>query len=90
MPAKVARDPCASDASNLGRDLLDRDHQRKTQDKRPGQAIPKLRANLTMRPDAAGIIVCRACYQARPEPSEKTPQAAGVSTVSGAWSVGCG
>ena len=84
MPAKVARDPGAGDTSYLGRNLLDCDHQWKTEYKCPGQAITKLRPDLAVRPDTTWIIVRRACNQTWPEPLDKSAYAA----VSCNWRVG--
>ena len=57
VPPQIARDPGTGDATDLRRNLLDGDHQRKAEHKRPSQAVTELRADLTVRADAAWVVV---------------------------------
>ncbi|MFN9939255.1 MAG: hypothetical protein ACK56I_07250 [bacterium] len=75
MTAKVARDPGAGDAADQCGDLLDHHHQRKTQNKGPGQAVAKLRTYLAVGANAAGVIVRCAGDQSRPQLREEPAQA---------------
>lgn len=57
MASQIAGDSGTRDSPDLGGDLLDYDHQRKTEDKGPGKAIAELGADLAVGADAAGIVV---------------------------------
>jgi hypothetical protein len=65
MPPKIVRDASPGDAADFGRNLLDNDHERETEQKGPRKPKAKLCADLTMRGDPTGIVVCRSGYQAR-------------------------
>jgi hypothetical protein len=65
MPPKIVRDAAPGDASDFGGNLLDNDHQGEAEQKGPRKLKAKLRANLAMRGDPAGVVVCRSGYEAR-------------------------
>ena len=65
MPPKIVRDAAPGDAADFGRNLLDNDHQGEAEQKGPRKLEAKLCADLTMRADPAGVVVCRSSYEAR-------------------------
>ena len=72
MPPQIMRNAAPGDAADFGRDLLDHDHQRKTEDEGPRQGEAELRAYLAVGGDAAGVVVRSPGHEARPQ---STPQA---------------
>lgn len=71
MAAQVAGNSGTGNATDLGGDLLDDNHQRKTEDKSPCQAIAELGADLAVCADAARIVIGGAGDQPRSKPSEE-------------------
>jgi len=65
VPPKIVRNTAASDAADFGCNLLDNNHERETEKKGPREPKAKLCADLTMRADPTGIVVCRSGYEAR-------------------------
>jgi hypothetical protein len=71
VPAQIAGDAEAGDATDPRANLLDRCHQRVAEHQRPGQAVPELRADLRIGGDAAGVVIRRPGDQARPQHLEQ-------------------
>ena len=81
MAPQVAGDARARDAADLSRNLLDRHHQRETEDERPRQTIAEFGADLAMGAYAARVVVRGTGDKSRsegPQESAKSARATGI------------
>lgn len=57
VPAQIGGDPPARNSADLGGDALDYEQQREAEDECPRQRVAELSSDLTVRANAAGIVV---------------------------------
>jgi hypothetical protein len=70
MPAEIAGDAMSRGAAEAGANLLDRHHQRISQQHGPADAETELRTGLAVGADARGIVVRRSGDQPWPDDSD--------------------
>ena len=72
MTPEIAGDPSAGDTADFSGDLLDGDHQRKTENKGPSKAVTELSAYLAVSSNAAWIVIGCAGDQTRSQQLQKS------------------